>query len=464
MSALGWIERLLNSVADHGMELIGLKQPEGAAPSDSELCHRLLEGQGEASNIALAREILKRWQEMDEPQRGDFLHMIAVELDPDPNEIQQAAQAYRSHDPESLHRLLEVSEPPRQEFFRRLNMAPGATAVLVSMRADLLGRLAEHPELKGVDYDMRHLLASWFNRGFLRLERIDWDSPASVLEKLIRYEVVHPMQGWEDLRRRLASDRRCFAFFHPALPQDPLIFVEVALTREVSDSITPLIDSEAPLTDTHGVDTAIFYSINNALKGLRGISFGNFLIKQVVSELALEFPGVQRFVTLSPIPQLRSVLHRLQQQPVGGQTPEALNRVLDDRADELMQAADCDDPLQALDRLMENPPEAPLRQSIEKVLRELVLFYLTQLKRGDHALEPVAHFHLSNGASLDRINVFANPSPRGNQDSWGCMVNYRYEAAQLVANHEAYLCDGHIALSAELEQGQSKLLSRLNQD
>ncbi len=464
MSALGWFERLLNSVADHGMELIGLKQPEGDAPSDSELCHRLVEGQGEASNIALAREILQRWQEMDTSQRGEFLHMIAVELDPDPQEIRDAALAYQSHDPESLMHLLEVSEPPRQEFFRRLNMAPGATAVLVSMREALLGRLSEHPELKGVDYDMRHLLASWFNRGFLRLERIDWDSSASILEKLIRYEAVHPMQGWDDLRRRLASDRRCFAFFHPALPQDPLIFVEVALTREVSDSVTPLIDPEAPLTDTEAVDTAIFYSINNALKGLRGISFGNFLIKQVVSELSEEFPGVNRFVTLSPIPQLRSVLQRLQREPVGGQTPETLRLVLGERIEELMQSAGCDDPLLAIDRLLETPLQEPLKKKLEAVLRDLVLFYLTQLKRGLYAYEPVAQFHLSNGASLDRINLFANPTPRGNRDSWGCMVNYRYQASQLVANHEAYLCDGRIALSADLEQRQAQLLTRLTRD
>ncbi|MET0067171.1 MAG: malonyl-CoA decarboxylase family protein [Candidatus Thiodiazotropha sp.] len=455
---------MLNSVADHGMELIGLKQPEGEEPSDSELCHRLLEGQGEASNIALAREILQRWQEMDGPQQGAFLHMIAVELDPDPHEIQQAAQAYRSHDPESLKRLLEVSEPPRQEFFRRLNMAPGATEVLVSMRATLIGLLAEHPELKGVDYDMRHLLVSWFNRGFLRLERIDWDSSASILEKLIRYEVVHPMQGWDDLRRRLASDRRCFAFFHPALPQDPLIFVEVALTHEVSDSVTGLIDPEAPVTDTGAVDTAVFYSINNALKGLRGISFGNFLIKQVVSELSLEFPGVKRFVTLSPVPQLRTVLQKLLHEPVDGQTPESLRLALGERASELVRETASDDPLQAIDRLLEGEPEASIREVLEEVLKDLVLFYLTQLKRDVHAFEPVAHFHLSNGASLDRINLFANPTPRGNRDSWGCMVNFRYQASQLVVNHEAYLCDGRIALSAELEQRQASLLTRLRQD
>ncbi|MEJ2693234.1 MAG: malonyl-CoA decarboxylase family protein [Candidatus Thiodiazotropha sp.] len=457
MSALGWFERLLNSVADHGMELIGLKERSGHRPSDSELCHRLVDGMGEASNIALAREILQRWQEMDADQRLAFLQMVAAELDPDPQEIRQAAQNYRPRDPESLRRLFEASEPPRQELFRRLNMAPGATAVLVAMRAVLLDLLPEQPHLSSVDYDMRHLLSSWFNRGFLHLERIDWDTSASILEKLIRYEAVHPMQGWEDLRRRLASDRRCFAFFHPTLARDPLIFVEVALTREVSGSITPLIEPDSPLADMAGVDTAVFYSINNALKGLRGVSFGNFLIKQVVSELKVEFPGVRRFVTLSPLPRLRPSLHRLLKKPLGGLSSADLSALLGHRAERLGQAAACDNPLLALDKLTAQPLETDMESLLEETLRDLVLFYLVFMKHDEHAYEPVAHFHLSNGARLERINVFANPSSRGHRESWGCMVNFRYEESELVANHEAYLCEGHISLSTELEQRKEAL-------
>jgi malonyl-CoA decarboxylase len=256
MNARSWFERLLDSVADRGLELIGLRERgEADAPSDSELCHRLVEGLGEASNVALAREILHRWESMDEARRLDFLLIMAVEFDPDPEAIAQAAAAYRPKDPASLQRLLEASEPPRQELLRRLNMAPGGTAALVDIRAFLLRVLREHPELKGVDADFQHLLASWFNRGFLRLEKIDWNSPAAILEKLIRYEAVHPMSGWDDLRRRLGPDRRCFAFFHPALPSDPLIFVEVALTNETSNTISPLIDPQAPEGDPQQADT-----------------------------------------------------------------------------------------------------------------------------------------------------------------------------------------------------------------
>lgn len=452
MSALGWLERMLNNIADHGMELVGLRERGAHTPSDSELCHRLVDGMGEASNIALARELLQRWQDMNSEQRQVFLQMIAIELDPDPIEIQQAAQAYHTHDPDSLQRLLEVSEPPRQELFRRLNMAPGATAILVDMRTELLQFLRHKPELKSVDFDMRHLFASWFNRGFLDLERIDWNTSASVLEKLIRYEAVHPMLGWEDLRRRLADDRRCYAFFHPALPQDPLIFVEVALTQEISDSVTKLIDPETPITDTETVNTAVFYSINNALKGLRGISFGNFLIKQVVSELKLEFPAVERFVTLSPIPRLRKSLQQLMASAINGISATELNKVLGDRKQQLTEAADCEDPIQALDKLMSEYANHQQDAWLSDLLHDLVLFYLIFLKQGEHAYEPVAHFHLSNGARLDRINIFANPFERGIEESWGCMVNYRYEESDLVANHEAYLCSGQIALSSELEQ------------
>jgi malonyl-CoA decarboxylase len=445
------------------MELIGLKEKGQHNPSVSELCHRLVDGVGEASNIALAREILQRWQEMESQQREDFLQMIAIELDPDPVEIKQAADNFHSHDPESLQKLLDVSEPPRQELFRRLNMAPGATAILVEMRAELLTLLRQRPDLKGVDYDMRHLLASWFNRGFLDLQLIDWDSSASVLEKLIRYEAVHPMQGWEDLRRRLAEDRLCYAFFHPVLPHDPLIFVEVALTQEVSNSVTHLIDPDYPLSNPASSDTAVFYSINNALKGLRGISFGNFLIKQVVNELKQTFPNVQRFVTLSPITRIRKALQQLQNSTIGEVSSEDLSSLLGEREQQLMQLTDCDDLLTALDKLLADPDKCQQNELLTSTLDDLVLFYLVFLKKGEHAFEPVAHFHLSNGARLDRINLFANLSERGKSESWGCMVNYRYEEAELVANHEAYLNSGHIALSQDLQQRYQRMTGRLRE-
>jgi malonyl-CoA decarboxylase len=450
MNARNWFERLLDNVADRGLELIGLRdRGERDAPSDAELCHRLVEGLGEASNIALAREILQRWATMDEARRLEFLQILAVELDPDPKAIAQAAADYQPREPAALRRLLEASEPPRQELLRRLNMAPDGTAALVDIRAFLLRILPENPQLQGVDDDFQHLLASWFNRGFLRLERIDWNSPAAILEKLIRYEAVHPMSGWDDLRRRLGPDRRCFAFFHPALPQDPLIFVEVALSNAVSSTISPLIDPEAPESDPQLANTAVFYSINNALSGLRGVSFGNFLIKQVVSELSAEFPNIQSFVTLSPIPRMRQGLRKASGEEA---TARQLERLLGRQSDALKQAAGCDDPLEALDRLLQLPPDESQQALLDPVLSDLTLFYLTRLKRGDAAYDPVAHFHLSNGARLERINRQANPSTRGLGESWGCMVNYLYRSDEVVANHEAYVCDGRIALSRDLER------------
>jgi malonyl-CoA decarboxylase len=450
MSARNWFERLLDNVADRGLELIGLRDSSGRdAPSDTELCHRLVEGLGEASNVALAREILQRWEAMDAERRLAFLQVLAIEFDPDPQAIAQAAADYHAKDPAALQRLLEATEPPRQELMRRLNMAPDGTAALVDIRAFLLQSLPQHPELKGVDADFQHLLASWFNRGFLHLERIDWNSPAAILEKLIRYEAVHPMSGWDDLRRRLGPDRRCFAFFHPALPHDPLIFVEIALTESVSSSIGPLIDPQAPESDPLQTNTAVFYSINNALSGLRGVSFGNFLIKQVVSELSSEFPNIETFVTLSPIPRLR---HGLLKAAGDARLSSQLERLLGERAETLRQAAGNDDPLQALDQLLTTASEQAHAALLDSVLSDLALFYLSRMKRGDAAYDPVAHFHLSNGARLERINRNANPSPRGLSESWGCMVNYRYRSEEVVGNHEAYVCNGKIALSRDLDR------------
>ncbi|MEJ2456022.1 MAG: malonyl-CoA decarboxylase family protein [Candidatus Thiodiazotropha sp.] len=463
MNARSWFERMLDNVADRGLELLGLRERgEADAPSDAELCHRLVEGLGEASNIALAREILQRWESMDETDRLDFLHILAVEFDPDPEAIAQAAAAYHPKDPLALHRLLEASEPPRQELMRRLNMAPGGTAALVDIRAFLLRALPNHPELKGVDADFQHLLASWFNRGFLRLEKIDWNSPAAILEKLIRYEAVHPMSGWDDLRRRLGADRRCFAFFHPALPSDPLIFVEVALTNEISARIPPLIDPQSPESDPHQADTAVFYSINNALSGLRGVSFGNFLIKQVVSELNDEFPQIETFITLSPIPRMRQGLLKAVADAVHG---DQLARLLGERAEALVQAAGGGEPLQALDSLLQQPVDEIRQSLLDPVLSDLAIYYLTRMKRGKMAAyDPVAHFHLSNGARLERINLHANPSSRGHDESWSCMVNYRYRGEEVVANHEAYVWDGRIALSRDLERRLRQIDERIGNE
>jgi malonyl-CoA decarboxylase len=461
MSARNWLERMLNTVADHALVLTGIRERNSRRPSDSELCHRLVDGVGEASNIALAREILQRWMLMDEDQRLIFLNMISIEFDPDPQAISEAAANYRARDAQSLRQLREATEPPRQELFRRLNMAPGGTATLVNMRESLIQAERNHPHLSNVEADLLHLLTSWFNRGFLHLQRIDWNSPAAILEKLIEYEAVHPMQGWPDLRRRLDADRRCFAFFHPALPQDPLIFVEVALTQTISDRINSLIDPNADISETDKANTAVFYSINNSLRGLRGVSFGNFLIKQVVTELQMEFPHIDSFVTLSPIPSLRRKLASMLQDSSQQETQNALFQVIGNRLEQITSISGQSDIVEALDQLLSQTVDTETEALINSVLHDITLFYLLRMKRGQYASEAVAHFHLSNGARLERINVGANLSTRGKKESWGCMVNYRYLESVLVDNHEAYVTRGSIALSPALDKAHQKLLSAL---
>lgn len=451
MPAVTWLERLRNTVADRGRELLGLRD-EDAGDDLPGLCRRLLAGQGEATNIALAREILRRYENLDAEPRTDFLITLAEHFGPETERIQTAVKAFDRDNPETLERLIAAVEPPRQELFRRLNMAPAGTRALVAMRADLIGRLSEHPQLRSVDADFRHLLASWFNRGFLRLQRVDWRSPAELLEKIMRYESVHPISGWDDLRRRLGEDRRCFGFFHPALPDEPLIFVEVALTREIANEIEPLLDPASDVLQADDADTAMFYSINNALNGLRGISFGNFLLKQVLSELATELPGLKHFVTLSPMPRFADRLDRLLSGGIDEWPLERLEPLLAEFAPGLTERADTDVPSEALHHLLQVPLDDN-ESLLRGPLARLALLYIAALKRGPGVCgDPVAGFHLANGAILERINVFADRSDKGMAQSYGVMVNYRYDPEQVVTNHEAFVQEGRIVMSRSLQR------------
>ena len=275
-----------------------------------QLAEALLSERGEASGAIVARELHEVLRILVAEDRSNFQRFLATDFAPDAKAVRAAAETYLS-DPsaEAAALLAQATDPPRQELLRRMNMAPGGTSALVAMRKEIAGRLRDEPTLRLLDSDLKHLFASWFNRGFLELRRIDWQSPAAVLEKLIAYEAVHEIHGWDDLRRRLAPDRRCFGFFHPALPDDPLIFVEVALVEGLAGAVQPLLvqdgDDDAARNRAARADTAIFYSISNCQDGLRGISFGNFLIKQVVEELRAEFPQLKQFSTLSPVPGFR---------------------------------------------------------------------------------------------------------------------------------------------------------------
>lgn len=398
------------------------------------LCRALLSERGEASGASLARETLAFYQLLEGASLESFFDLLAEEFSPDPAIVGRTADAYRTEPTQSnLIRLQQVVEPPRQELFRRLNMAPGGTATLVQMRRRLLQGLKAHPQWTGIDADLVHLLSSWFNRGFLSLERIDWRTSALVLEKLIQYEAVHQIQGWTDLRRRLQADRRCYAFFHPALPDEPVIFIEVALTRGMSAKVQPLLDPDAPITDTARADCAIFYSITNCQEGLRGISFGNFLIKQVAEDLGREFPRLKTFATLSPIPGFRRWL-ATGTSHVGG-------RISGRQLEALL--AEVNTPA-ALER-------AGSGRRVQEPLLQLCAHYLLRAKQGKEPLDPVARFHLSNGARMERINWLGDTSEAGMLRSAGLMVNYVYKLAEVKRNHEAYAKERSIAASPRLE-------------
>jgi malonyl-CoA decarboxylase len=391
------------------------------------LCEGLLAERGEYTSTGLARDALAVCQALDERSRDEFFDVLARHYSPSPEAVSRSAAEYQADpSPANLARLQETVEPPRQELFRRLNMAPGGTATLVDIRRQLLKGMKAHPNWRVIDHDLMHLLRSWFNRGFLRLERIDWRTSALVLEKLIDYEAVHAVQGWPDLRRRLQADRRCYAFFHPQLPDEPIIFIEVALTRGMSSSVQPLLDVRAPLGDLKKMDCAMFYSITNCQDGLRGISFGNQLIKQVAEDLKHEFPHLRRFATLSPIPGFRRWLEK-------HAAPSLLERIAD--------------PAWHLGGI----PEA-----LQGELMRLCAYYLVRAKQDERPdaepLDPVARFHLGNGASLERLNFLGDTSESGMGRSVGLMVNYVYWLAQLEENHENYSRDRTIAASPAVEK------------
>lgn len=394
-------------------------------------CHALLSERGEISGAILSVDAINTYRLLDGGGREAFFDLLVDVFAPDPAVLHAAIEAYcesRSHI--TLLRLQQAAESPRQELFRRLNLAPDGTAALLALRSDVLRTLQDRPERVVIDADLVHLFRSWFNRGFLVLERIEWRTSALVLERLIEYEAVHAIQGWGDLRRRLQADRRCYAYFHPALPDEPLIFIEVALTRGMSSQVQPLLDAEAPVIDPQRADCAVFYSITNCQDGLRSVSFGNFLIKQVVEDLGSKFPKLRTFATLSPIPGFQRWLSSAGRDRVS----PALAALLDssDLRSGLTGLAD----------------SSPLRTE----LLSLCAHYLMNAKSGDAPLDSVARFHLANGAALQRLNWMGDSSDAGIGRSLGLMVNYVYRLADVERNHEAYARHHRIIASREFDR------------
>ncbi len=444
---------LLGTISERGRALLDLgrdRKPAGAARAAGlvELCERLLSGRGEASGVALAQEILTRYRTLKTGERIAFFEALAATFGTDRARLERALAEHARHPGDaSIAALHAASEPRRQELVRRLNLAPGATAALVGMRAALLDALPRRADLSAVDRDFVHLFASWFNRGFLVLRRIDWSTPANVLEKIIRYEAVHAIRDWDDLRARVDSpDRRCYAFFHPAMVDEPLIFVEVALTREVPEAIAPILAVKRSHTDPARASVAVFYSISNCQPGLGGVSFGNFLIKQVVEEISRELPDLKTFVTLSPVPGFRAWLERERR----AESPAVLTAA--DRV--ALEALDAEG--------LEG--DAGRQAALRPLLGALAAHYLLVARSPKgRPLDPVARFHLGNGARLERINPFGDLSAKGIEQAAGLMVNYRYLLDDIEANHEAFFDKGQIVASPAVRKllrtdGQAKAL------
>ncbi|WP_342643115.1 malonyl-CoA decarboxylase [Rhodoligotrophos ferricapiens] len=429
---VSFFRELLDSIVDRSRALTTLTLGGNGAHGDAlELGRQLLSRRGESSGAILAQRIVMAYERLDDAGKLAFFTMLSSEFMPDTDAVLAAAAAYSNSPSSSTMRALNRAlESPRQEFFRRLNFAPGGTQAIVRMREDLLRLLKAHPELRPVDDDIVHLFGSWFNRGFLVLRRIDWSTPADILEKIIQYEAVHEINGWDDLKRRLdPRDRRCYAFFHPSLVDDPLIFVEVALVRDIPGSIDGLITAEAAIS-AEDPNTAVFYSISNCQKGLAGISFGNFLIKQVVTDLAREIPSLKTFVTLSPVPGFRAWLD--------GERHREDSQILTPSEISTLSVLDQED--------WQNNPE--WMKLLKPLLCELAAHYFLREKRANgQPLDPVARFHLGNGARLERINWPGDLSPRGIAQAAGLMVNYLYDLKDIEKNHEAYAEHGKVVAS-----------------
>ncbi|BAM91423.1 malonyl-CoA decarboxylase [Bradyrhizobium oligotrophicum S58] len=444
MSAPEFLQGLIDTLTQRGRSVLGIKPPRhtGEDPDLELLGEALLSRRGEASGVAIAQSLLAAFERAKEPERLKFLSSLADRFGPDRRAVELAIAAYKSEDGgagKKIEALHAAAEPRRQELIRRLNLAPGGTASLVRMREVLLSLLSKHPELQAVDDDFVHLFSSWFNRGFLVLRPIDWTTSANILEKIIRYEAVHAIQDWDDLRNRLQpADRRCYAFFHPQLVDEPLIFVEVALTKQIPGAIGPLLDKERQAIDAREATTAVFYSISNTQKGLAGVSFGNFLIKQVVQDLMRELPNLTTFVTLSPVPSFANWVKR-------------------ELKAEASTAID-DDTRRALAAIEAGGDIAHAKEP----LTALAAYYFLKAKLpSGKPVDPVARFHLGNGARLERLNFMGDASPKGLKQSHGLMVNYLYALEHIEANHEAFAEAGTVIASQQVKKSlRAKLASQ----
>ena len=436
---MSFLSDLMHSITERGRSLVE-QAPWLSGRRDQPLdvlCNALLSNRGEASGVALASTILDRYEALSSEGKLHFMLMLVDKFGADMAAVDLAIANYQAK-PTHAHLLdlHQAAEPRRQELIRRLNLSPMGTQRLVRMREDLFQHEEAHSELAALDADFRHLFSSWFNRGFLVLRPIDWKTPANILEKIIRYEAVHAIRNWDDLRSRLEpADRRCFAFFHPQIVDDPLIFVEVALTVDIATSIDDVLAEKRVQLSPAKANTAVFYSISNCQEGLRGISFGHFLIKQVVEELQRLGLGLKTFVTLSPMPQFAKWVKRERANPD--------SEYLNSETRHLLDGLDSPD----------WHKDAALCESLKPIMLGLAAAYVLLARGpGRRMIDPVARFHLGNGARFERLNWAADLSPKGLQQSYGIMVNYLYDLPSIEENHEAFRNNGAIASSSDVRQ------------
>lgn len=392
--------------------------------SIASLCQMMMESDGEYSSLLLAERILAAYEGLSEPQRIDFFNVLFDDYDIDIEQVKAAIDKYEAKpNAYNLVRLTTVSEPRRQELFRRINLSANGTRRLVKMREHLLTAMRDHPQFKRIDTDFYHLFNAWFNRGFLVMEPLDWTTPAHILEKIIAYEAVHEIESWSELRRRLEpADRYCYGFFHPSMGDDPLVFVEVALTDHIPSSIGEILQREDDSELPENASCAIFYSISNCHRGLAGVSFGNFLIKQVATSMKLRFPQLKTFSTISPAPGFNKWL---------------------------VTAAPQDEELAEIASEFDADADQDSCAKLEKVAAQ---YFLQEKDDRGKPLDPVARFHLKNGAILERINILGNPSVKGMKDSLGTMVNYVYDLSKVEHNHENYVTSDKVICSSQVKK------------
>ncbi len=430
---------------------VGGGLPDGDLPKLREKIDKCLQRRGgDVSARARAAELGETYSVLNKNGRRRFLELLANDYDVDNARVEDIiSQRREAEDPTEVQKatiaLRDLLEPPRAKLLRQFNELEEGVKFLVDLRAELIEWAAKDSRLKALDLDAYRLLTSWFDVGFLDLQQITWKTPAALLEKLIEYEAVHKILSWQDLKNRLEDDRRCYAFFHPRMPEEPLIFVEVALVNGISTNVHDLLDEKAPPGDPEKADTAIFYSISNCQRGLAGVSFGNFLIKRVVADLVKELPNLKKFSTLSPVPgffkwlKFQDDAHKL-----GKYDEEIINIIL--RED--MDLNDFRKIVQSQAMLCERK----VQEALQPTLLRLCTHYLVNVKKGEQAFDRVAHFHLTNGARIQQINWAADCSDKGIAQSGGLMVNYLYDLPHIEKNHEVYRGNGEIAVSSSVKK------------